>query len=113
MVNINVGTRVSEGGQSRVIGQKVAEFSAMADGFGRLVTDDPEIIAKLDARSGPESDVFDGTEYQKRTTPVEVRNKILEEKISRLVTDNNRLMAKLEQDGRLSAPASKGAPPSK
>ncbi len=101
IINISVGQRVIDGGGTKVIGQKVAEFSPMADGFGRLVTDDVETITKLDARMKVSGDVFDSKEYNRRTTPAEIQLQMSQDENKRLLADRNRLMAQLEEQGRL------------
>lgn len=117
IVNINVGRRIiEEGGTTKMVDQKVAEFTPLGDKYGRLVTSDPEVIRIMDARMASLGDVFDGNEYTRRTTPAEVRNKMLERQNAelaaenkRILDDHNRLLAKLETDGRLP----KAAAPSK
>jgi hypothetical protein len=102
ILNINVGRRViEEGGTTKMVDQKIAEFSPIGDGYGRLVTVDPEVIEKLSTRMATHGDVFDAAEYTRRTTPAEVQIKMLQEHNQRLVEDHNRLLAKLAEDGKL------------
>lgn len=110
VISISVGQRVIDGAGTKVVGQKVAEFSPMADGFGRLVTDDPEIIAKLDARMKISGDVFDSKEYGRRTTPADIQLKMSQDENKRLIADNNRLLAQLSDQGRVPVPPKKDAP---
>ena len=111
VININNGHRITEGnGVSRIVDQKVVEFMPMADGFGRLVTDDPEVIAKLSARCGAQSDVFDAAEYNRRSTPMEVQVAMLQDQNARLLEDHNRLLASLAEKQAVNKP---GAAPSK
>jgi hypothetical protein len=99
IVNINVGHRVIEpGGTTAMVDQKIAEFQPIGDGFGRLSTSDPEVMAKLDARALAHGDVFDGVEYARRTTPAEVRLKMAESENARILNDYNRLLAKVQAD---------------
>jgi hypothetical protein len=99
IVNINVGRRIIEpGGTTAMVDQKIAEFQPIGDGFGRLATSDPEVIAKLDARALEHGDVFDGTEYARRTTPAEVRLKLAEQENTRIMNDYNRLLAKVQAE---------------
>lgn len=98
VININIGRRVMEGSTTKVVDQKVAEFTPMPDNFGRLVTSDPEVIAKLEARmAGGDTGIFDAVEYQRRTTPADIRLKMLQDEHARLVSDHNRLLAQIEQ----------------
>lgn len=101
IVNINNGHRITENGQSKVVGQKIAEFVPQGDGYGRLVTTDAEIIEKLDTRMGVTGDVFDAAEYSRRTTPAEIRLKQVQDEHQRLVTEHNRLLAMLGEQGKL------------
>jgi hypothetical protein len=105
IVNVSNGQRVmDEGGTSKIVGQKVAEFTPIGDGFGRLVTDDPETMQKIEARMGAGGDVFNAAEYARRTTPVDVQNKMLADQLAtanREIEDRNRLIAKLQADGKL------------
>lgn len=117
IVNINVGRRIiEEGGTTKMVDQKIAEFSPLGDKYGRLVTSDPEVIKAMDSRMATLGDVFDGNEYTRRTTPAEVRNKMLEGENARLaaenkriVEDHNRLLTSLGEQGKLP----KAAAPSK
>ena len=94
IVNINIGHRVIDpGGTTSVVGQKVAEFTPIGDGFGKLVTNDPEIIEKMSARMATVGDVFDAAEYNRRTIPADVRLKDIEKEHARLLEDHNRLLA--------------------
>lgn len=112
IVSINNGRRITEAssGLSRIVDQKVVEFTQMADGYGKLITSDPEVIAKMDARMEVlNSDVFDGTEYTRRTTPVELQiqqlqaeNRRLRGETERAVIDQNRLLAKLNAESKAS-----------
>jgi hypothetical protein len=98
IVNVSKGRRISENGESKIVDQKVAEFSPLGDGFGRLITRDPEVIALLEKRildQGQNSDVFKAAEYSRRTTPPEVRIKLLEEEHQRTLTENNRLLQQI------------------
>jgi len=104
IVNINLGRRIiEEGGTTKLVDQKIAEFSPIGDGYGRLVTTDPEVIAKLGARSADKGDVFDGAEYLRRTTPAEKRLETLQADHARLLEDHNRLLAKLADEGKIPA----------
>ena len=97
IVNINVGRRIIEpGGTTAMVDQKLAEFQPIGDGFGRLVTSDPEVIEKMDARALSKGDVFEGAEYLRRTTPAEVRLKMKEDEHARLLADHNRLLAQVQ-----------------
>src|SRR5512146_2417702 len=109
IVSISKGRRITdEGGVSKMVGQKVAEFTPMGDGYGRLITEDPEVIAVLDQRAAvPGADVFDATEYTRRTTPAEVRLRLMEQEHNRLVQEHNRLLAKLQAEGKLEKQPSK------
>lgn len=103
VINISVGRRVIDaGGVSKIVDQKVAEFTPLGDGYGRLITDDPDVQKKLDALClQPGSGVFDAAEYNRRTTPAEVRVKMLERENQRIIEEHNRLLAMLERDGKL------------
>lgn len=109
IVNINVGRRIiEEGGTTKMVDQKIAEFTPMGDKYGRLVTSDPEVIRVMDTRMATLGDVFDGKEYTRRTTPAEVRNRMLETEMAdlradhaRIVEDHNRLLASLSEQGKL------------
>jgi hypothetical protein len=102
IVNINNGRRIiEEGGTTRMVDQKIAEFVPIGDGFGRLVTADPEVIDKLTSRMGTTGDVFNGAEYTRRTTPADVQLKMRDAEYARLLEDHNRLLAKLQEEGRL------------
>jgi hypothetical protein len=109
IININKGRRVMEdNGVTKMVDQKLAEFTPQADGYGRLVTTDPEIIAKLDARmAAGYTDVFEAAEYNRRTTPVEIRLKMMETEHQRVIADNNRLLAMLKEQGKV--PEKQGA----
>jgi len=87
-------TRVfDDTGMSKVLDGKQINFTPQADGFGRFVTDDPEMIAYLDQRTKEIGDVFDGGEYQRRTTPPDVR--IAQQE--RELTESNRLIDELRR----------------
>lgn len=100
-LNVSIGKVVPMDGEFKRIGQKVAEFTPIgaADSFGRLTTSDPEIIAFLRKRMNTLGDVFDAQEYGRRTTPVEQRLAMSETEKDRVVTENNRLIELLKQNG--------------
>lgn len=107
IVQVNVGRRIiEEGGTTKMVDQKVAEFTPIGDGYGRLVTADPELIEKLTARMATVGDVFDGQEYVRRTTPAEMRLAMRDADYNRVLGDYNRLLADIA-DGKV-----KGAQPS-
>ncbi|HUT24221.1 MAG TPA: hypothetical protein VM492_07775 [Sumerlaeia bacterium] len=83
-----------DAGMSKVLDGKQINFTPQADGFGRFVTDDPEMIAYLDQRMKEVGDIFDGAEYQRRTTPPDVR--IAQQE--RELTENNRLIEQLRRE---------------
>ena len=80
-------------GVSKVLDGKQINFTPQADGFGRFVTDDPDMIAYLDKRMTEIGDIFDGAEYQRRTTPPDVR--IAQQE--RELTESNRLIEELRR----------------
>lgn len=101
IVNISVGQRILENGQSKVINQKVAEFNRQPDGYGKLDTSDPEIIDVLDRRMKEQADVFDVVEYFRRVTPLEVQLREALADKARAIEETNRLAAKLKVEGKL------------
>lgn len=109
IVNINTGHRITEGnGISKVVGQKIAEFMPQNDGFGKLTSRDPEVIAMLEARiAAGAGDVFDEAEYQRRITPAEIQLAMMKDERDRLVTDRNRLLAQLAERGKAPAAAAR------
>ena len=88
-----------DNGVTQVIDGKSVSFTPQADGFGRFVTDDPEVIAYLEKRSAEVGDVFDGAEYQRRTTPLDVQVAQQQRELTeqnRLIEDLRRRNAELE-----------------
>lgn len=94
-LSINKPQRVLENGNSKVIGGDMVEFHPMGfnSDFGELTTSNPEIIAVLEKRP----DVFGPEELNRRMMTPEARAKQLEERNSRLVSENNRLLAQLAE----------------
>lgn len=85
--------RVIEDGQSKVLDGKKVAFDSQGDGFGRLVTTDPEIIAYLDRRVAEVRDVFGAQEYTRLNTPVDVQ---LAQK-DRQIEEQNRLLLSYQE----------------
>lgn len=98
-------TRIFEEGVSKVLDPPQIQFSRLADGFGVFTTDDPVLIEALEKRAREAGDVFDGGEYQKRTTPADVRIEQQEREIeeqNRLITSLRAQVAQREQQQRAS-----------
>lgn len=102
VVQVNVGKRVMQSDGQMVdhrLNQKIVQFSPIGDGWGQLVTDDPEVIAFLEKTGdvvGPES-------YNRATTPPEVRNQQLEAysaELQRTIDTQNRLIEDLKKQGK-------------
>jgi hypothetical protein len=99
IINVNKGTNViGEGGVTRRVGEKVAEFTPIGDGFGRLVTTDPEVIDLMDKRMGTHGDVFNAAEYNRRTTPIADQLANRETEFKALLESHNRLLSKVGED---------------
>lgn len=94
-VSINKPQRILENGNSKVIGGEMIEFQPMGfnSDFGMLITSNPEVIAVLEQRK----DVFGPEEFNRRMMTPEARAKQLETANSRLVSENNRLLAQLAE----------------
>lgn len=109
IISINKGRRVTdENGVSKMVEQKVAEFTPQGDGFGKLITNDAEIIEKLTTRCGILGDVFEAAEYARRTTPAEILLQGAQAENKRLLDDHNRLLALLKEKGiKVEEPVSK------
>lgn len=86
-------------GETKRVGETIIQFipignSRLAGGkdFGYFVTEDEREIAYLEKRAVEAGDVFDEKEFNRQVTPPEIRA----ENASRLVEDQNRLIADLE-----------------
>lgn len=91
---INPGRKVMGEGNVLVnVGYKFIQFTQQRDGFGRLATKDPEVKSALRKRT----DVFDTAEYERRSTPPEVRAKNLEAS-NRMLIEENALLKKLHAE---------------
>jgi len=101
IIQARKGRRVFEDGESKVIDPLIIEFNPQRDGFGRFVTDDPESIEYLRKRMATLGDVVDTEEYNRRITPVEIRERMLKDENKRLIEDRNRLLEELEKAGKL------------
>ncbi len=86
--------RVIEGGSSKVVDPNPVQFNPIGDGFGRFVTNKPELIEALKRRLKTVGDVFRGDEYIKRTTPAEIQVS----EAMRVIKTKNRLIADLERE---------------
>lgn len=106
-IQINPGKRIlqSDGQTSDFrMGQKIITFSPIGDGWGQLVTEDPEVIAFLE-KAG--SDVVGPEAYNRATTPPEVRAQQLEAhsaELQRTIDSQNRLIEDLKKQGKLTPP---------
>lgn len=101
ILHSNVGRQAMQDGHVVRLDEKMIEFTATGDGFGRYVTTDPEEIAYLERQMIAGGDVFDASEYNRRTTPPEVQLRIMQGEHERLLRDHNRLLAELQQQKRL------------
>lgn len=84
---------MGEGNVLVSVGYKFVLFTQQRDGFGRLATSDPEVKAHMRKRT----DVFDTAEYERLSTPPEVRAKNLEAS-NRALIEENALLKKLAAD---------------
>lgn len=102
-VPINRPMRVLENGNSKVIGGDYIEFTPMGfnSDFGMIVTSNPDAIAVLEKRP----DVFDAAELNRRMMTPDARAKKLEADNTRLVQENNRLLALLKNQDQQRANA--------
>lgn len=79
-------------------GFKEIRFNPQADNWGRFTTSDPELIEFLDARMARNTgDVVSPEAYNEQTTPAHIRAKMAQEAAQRAVTDNNRLLQKVQE----------------
>jgi hypothetical protein len=79
---------------------KLIEFYPQGDNYGRLVTDDPEVIKFLNKRVEEVGDVFGPQEYTRRTTPMEQRIRQMEDSLQRTIQDRDRLEQELKRLGQ-------------
>ena len=98
-IQVNPGQHMVQGGQlsTERVGQKIVAFGPMGDGFGQYVTNDPEVIAYLEGHP----DVFGPAEYTRQTTPPNIQI----EQLRRELEQRNRLIEKLQAEGKLPSPA--------
>lgn len=101
VMHVNCGTQIMQGGQIGRVGEKIIEFYPNGDGYGRLATNDPEVIAFLHKRAAVEQDVYDLAEYTRRVIPPEVQLTLLQTEHARVVEERNELLARLQAEGRL------------
>ncbi len=95
------GQVVMQEGHVIRFGERMIEFSPIGDGYGRFVATDPTDIAYLERQMLSGGDVFDAATYNRLTTPAEVQIEMLRQENERLITEQNRLLAQLGQEGRL------------
>jgi hypothetical protein len=92
--------RIMQDGQATLVDEKIIEFSPQGDGYGRFVTNDPEVISALEKNPN----VLTPQRYQEETTPPEVRFQMERDEKTRLLTSNNDLLELLhKQDAELAA----------
>lgn len=98
-IQINPGVQQVQNGMVAPdrAGQKFASFGPISDGYGQLITSDPEVIAHLEQHP----DVFGPEEYTKRTTPKDQQI----EDLTRRLEQSNRLLERLQAEGKLPSPA--------
>lgn len=101
-ISANKGRVLMQEGQAVRVDEKIIQFWDQGDGFGRFATDDPELIGFLNRRIEETGDVMTAMEYNRTSTPVEIRlaakDRELEE-ANRLIRDlNARLAEKGQQD---------------
>jgi hypothetical protein len=73
--------RIMQDGQATLVDEKIIEFSPQSDGYGRYVTNDPEVIAALERNAN----VLSAQRYQEETTPLDVRLRMERDEKTRLV----------------------------
>lgn len=95
-IHINKGERVMVQGELERIGEKLIEFMPLGAGeYGSLITDDPEVIAKLEARAAvPNSDVMTAQQFNEQLVPDR-------EKVEALRDVNDQQSRQLEEQNRI------------
>lgn len=89
------GKQIMNEGQLSRIGEKIIQFSprGVEDKWGAFSTDDPELIAILESRCDSERDVLRVEEYNRQSTPPEIRV----EQLERQLAESNRLLQQYSQ----------------
>lgn len=92
-------------GQTTKIEPRYIEFARIGqDKFFMFTTNEPEVQAVLDKRIVEVGDIFGPEEYNRQAVPAEMRAKQATEENSRLIAENNRLMAMLNAKQPTEAP---------
>lgn len=113
-IHINKGERVMVQGELERIGEKLVEFMPLGAGeYGSLSTDDPEVIAKLEARAAiPNSDVMTAQQFNEQLVPDRQKVEALRDvndRQSRQIEEQNRIIQDLkrQQGSKVPVPVTK------
>ncbi len=106
-LHANKGRRVLVDGQLERVGEIIVEFTECDPQFGSYTTDDPEVIAFLEARRLKHGDVMTVTEYNDAILPDDkkidgLRNENAHQ--SRVIEEQNRLIAQLRKGSKVPVP---------